>query len=72
MGGESAEISLDGNPNIILLSGLQGSGKTTFAQNLALGVDFKNDKNRIPEIDILVENNQIWKEDNFQAKIYEG
>ena len=34
MGGESAEISLDGNPNIILLSGLQGSGKTTFTGKL--------------------------------------
>ena len=25
---------------------------------------------RIPEIDILVENNQIWKEESFEAKIY--
>ena len=33
-------------------------------------VGFKNDKDRIPEIDILVENNQIWKEENFEAKIY--
>ena len=33
-------------------------------------VGFKDDKDRIPEIDILVENNQIWKEDNFEAKIY--
>ena len=34
MGGESAELNLDGNPNVILLSGLQGSGKTTFCGKL--------------------------------------
>ena len=33
-------------------------------------VAFKNDKSRIPEIDVLVQNNQIWKADNFEAKIY--
>ena len=33
-------------------------------------VCFKDDKDRIPEIDILVEDNQIWKEENFEAKIY--
>ena len=32
-------------------------------------IGFKGDKNRIPEIDILVKDNQIWKEDNFEAKI---
>ena len=31
-------------------------------------IGFKDDKKRIPEIDILVENNQIWKEENFEAK----
>lgn len=35
MGGETAEINLKGNPAVILLSGLQGSGKTTFASKLA-------------------------------------
>ena len=35
MGGETAEINLKGNPAVILLSGLQGSGKTTFAAKLA-------------------------------------
>ena len=30
---------------------------------------FKKDANRIPEIDILLEDNQIWKADNFEAKI---
>ena len=35
MGGESQPINLKGKPAIILLSGLQGSGKTTFAGKLA-------------------------------------
>ena len=33
-------------------------------------VGFKDDKDRIPEIDILVENNQIWKKESFEAKVY--
>tara|TARA_B100000989_G_scaffold143049_1_gene106578 strand:- start:50 stop:769 length:720 start_codon:yes stop_codon:yes gene_type:complete len=33
-------------------------------------VAFKDDKDRIPEIDIFVKDNQIWKADNFEAKIY--
>jgi hydroxyacylglutathione hydrolase len=32
-------------------------------------VGFKEDSNRIPEIDILLEDNQIWKAENFIAKI---
>ncbi len=35
MGGETAEINLKGSPAVVLLSGLQGSGKTTFAAKLA-------------------------------------
>ena len=35
MGGENIPINLTGNPNIILISGLQGSGKTTFSGKLA-------------------------------------
>ena len=30
---------------------------------------FKGDSKRIPEIDILLEDNQIWKAENFEAKI---
>jgi signal recognition particle subunit SRP54 len=30
MGSEAAPINLSGNPSVILMSGLQGSGKTTF------------------------------------------
>ncbi len=33
-------------------------------------VGFKKDKDRIPQIDILVEDNQIWKGESFEAKIY--
>ena len=32
-------------------------------------VGFKKDINRIPKIDILLEDNQIWKAENFEAKI---
>ncbi|MCE2733087.1 MAG: signal recognition particle protein [Cyclobacteriaceae bacterium] len=35
MGGESIDINLTGNPSIILIAGLQGSGKTTFSGKLA-------------------------------------
>ncbi|MCT4580563.1 MAG: signal recognition particle protein [Flavobacteriales bacterium] len=35
MGGTSTEINAKGNPGIILMSGLQGSGKTTFSGKLA-------------------------------------
>src|SRR5215510_8551612 len=35
MGGQSEDIKIDGNPAIILISGLQGSGKTTFSGKLA-------------------------------------
>lgn len=35
MGGETANVNLSGNPTVILMSGLQGSGKTTFSGKLA-------------------------------------
>ncbi len=35
MGGDTAKINLSGNPTVILMSGLQGSGKTTFSGKLA-------------------------------------
>ena len=35
MGGEPAEFKIDGKPALILMSGLQGSGKTTFSGKLA-------------------------------------
>ncbi len=44
MGGEKVDINLDGNPAIILISGLQGSGKTTFSGKLALFLKSKKTK----------------------------
>src|SRR5690606_18835212 len=35
MGGESEDIRIEGNPAVILIAGLQGSGKTTFTGKLA-------------------------------------
>ncbi len=35
MGGETAQLNLSGNPTVILMSGLQGSGKTTFSAKIA-------------------------------------
>lgn len=46
MGGDAAELELKGRPAIILMSGLQGSGKTTFSGKLALML--KTKKNRKP------------------------
>ena len=45
MGGSSEEINLKGNPAIILVSGLQGSGKTTFSGKLAGLLKKKKGKN---------------------------
>ena len=45
MGGEKADIKLTGSPTIILMSGLQGSGKTTFSGKLAYHLKNKKGKN---------------------------
>ncbi len=45
MGGEAQDINLKGNPTIILMSGLQGSGKTTFTGKLANLLKTKRGKN---------------------------
>ncbi|MGB3345471.1 MAG: signal recognition particle protein [Aequorivita sp.] len=44
MGGETAGIDLSGNPTVILMSGLQGSGKTTFSGKLANFLKTKKSK----------------------------
>ncbi|MCI6118612.1 MAG: signal recognition particle protein [Prevotella sp.] len=44
MGGQATPINLDGHPTIILMSGLQGSGKTTFSGKLANMLKSKNHK----------------------------
>ena len=46
MGGETADINYEGHPAVILMSGLQGSGKTTFSSKLANYL--KKKKNRNP------------------------
>jgi len=45
MGGESVDLKLEGRPAIILMSGLQGSGKTTFSGKLANMLKNKRHKN---------------------------
>ena len=44
MGSEKADININGNPGIILMSGLQGSGKTTFSGKLANFLKTKKNK----------------------------
>ena len=46
MGGDAAPLHIDGRPAIILMSGLQGSGKTTFTAKLANKL--KNEKGKRP------------------------
>ena len=45
MGGDAAGINLSGSPSVILMSGLQGSGKTTFSGKLANYLNKKKSKN---------------------------
>ena len=42
MGGEKKDITIKGDPAVVLLSGLQGSGKTTFAGKLASFIKKQN------------------------------
>jgi signal recognition particle subunit SRP54 len=44
MGGSKSEINLDGSPNVILIAGLQGSGKTTFSGKLANYIQKKRNR----------------------------
>ena len=45
MGGDAEGINLSGNPSVILMAGLQGSGKTTFSGKLANYLKQKKSKN---------------------------
>ncbi|MCI1640568.1 MAG: signal recognition particle protein [Bacteroidales bacterium] len=45
MGSDSQDINLKGNPGIVLVAGLQGSGKTTFCGKLALNCKSKRGMN---------------------------
>jgi len=44
MGGEAVDINLKGQPTVILIAGLQGSGKTTFSAKLAYYLKRKRSK----------------------------
>ena len=46
MGGDTAPLNLSGNPTVILMSGLQGSGKTTMSGKLARKL--KSEKSKRP------------------------
>ena len=45
MGGKAVELKLEGHPAIVLMSGLQGSGKTTFSGKLANLLKTRDHKN---------------------------
>ena len=45
MGGETAELNLQGHPSVILMAGLNGAGKTTLSGKLALMLKTKKRKN---------------------------
>ena len=45
MGGQAEGMNLSGKPTVILIAGLQGSGKTTFSGKLALFLKSKKAKN---------------------------
>ena len=47
-----------------------GGNKELKKKYKSIVIGYKNDAHRIPEIDILVEDGQIWKKDNFETKIF--
>ena len=44
MGGSMSDVNLDGSPAVVLIAGLQGSGKTTFSGKLALFLKSKKER----------------------------
>ena len=50
MGGDSSEIDLTGKPSIVLMSGLQGSGKTTFSAKLANFLRKQNRRTKLRQL----------------------
>jgi murein DD-endopeptidase MepM/ murein hydrolase activator NlpD len=46
MGGETAELNLQGHPSVILMAGLNGAGKTTLSGKLALMLKTKKRKKK--------------------------
>ena len=57
MGGTAAELKLENRPAIILMSGLQGSGKTTSSAKLAVKLTYKNQWGGIPTVEKVVVGN---------------
>jgi len=55
MGGETVGINLKGSPTVILMSGLQGSGKTTFSGKLANYLKTKKTKQVLHYMDKTIE-----------------
>jgi len=47
MGGDKTDINIKINPSVILIAGLQGSGKTTFSGKLAKWIKAKRNKNPV-------------------------
>ncbi|MEC8323786.1 MAG: signal recognition particle receptor subunit alpha, partial [Bacteroidota bacterium] len=47
MGGDASEVNISASPSVILMSGLQGSGKTTFSGKLAQFLKTKKSKKPI-------------------------
>jgi len=52
MGGDKKDINLNGHPAVILMAGLQGSGKTTFSAKLALYLKKKGKKPLLVACDV--------------------
>lgn len=52
LGGETEELKLSGNPSVILIAGLQGSGKTTFSGKLANHFKSKGQKPLLAACDV--------------------
>lgn len=52
LGGETSEINLKGNPAVILIAGLQGSGKTTFSGKLSYHLKEKGKKTLLVACDV--------------------
>ena len=76
MGGEATDINLKGSPAVILMSGLQGSGKTTFASKLANYLQTKKGKRvMLVACDVYrpaaIEQSRVLGE-QINAKVYTG
>ena len=59
MGGEAVDINLKGQPSIILIAGLQGSGKTTFSAKLASYLKRKRSKQVLNKNPVQIAQNAI-------------